>query len=147
MIGWMLFALMAHAQAPQDFDPFPAAIELDGETYQGILVDEELFAEIGALRTEKKALEADVQSFREWKADRDEIWRTTLAAVKEEHEEGQAALVEHYETQLRKDKRKDAFQRHAYPIGVASGVVVATAIFALSLRFYGDVLTDEVQSL
>ena len=143
----LLLSLAVFAQEPQDFDPFPAAVELGGEVYQGILIDEAAFTEIGALREENKALAADVQSFEEWKADRDELWRTTLDAIKEEHEAGQAALVEHYEVQLRKDKRKDAFQRHAFPIGVASGVVAATVIFGLSLRFYGDVLTDEVQSL
>lgn len=142
---FLLFAFLALGQEPMEFEPVPADItDAHGTLLQGILVDESTFMKLGELQAEVKRLEADVQSFEEWKAERDQIFDSTLQTLREEHEAGQQRLVTHYEDALKQAKRKDAFQKHAFTIGVALGVVGTTALTIGVLNVYDVTLPTSV---
>ena len=135
---WLLVSL-AFAE-PQEFGPVPGSEEVEGEVLEGILVDESTYIELGKLRVEVKAQVAEIQAFEEWKTERDKIFVESVTGVQTSCKDGMIELQQHYDKALAKAQKKDALQRHAMPIGIALGVVVSTGIFAVSARFYGEVL-------
>jgi hypothetical protein len=142
---FLLLASLAFGQEPMEFEPVPADItDAHGTLLQGILVDEKTYAELGRLRAEVKRLEADVQSYEEWKAERGQLFTVTIDALKAEHEAGQQRLVDHYELALTKAKKKDALQRHGFTFGVAVGVVATTALTIGVLNVYDGTLPDGI---
>jgi hypothetical protein len=138
---WLLLTV-ALAQEPQAFDPVPA--DVDGKA--GILVDEETFAELIALREAVKTKDVEIAAFEEWQAAQKDTLETSLLQVRETCEDGQDRLVAHYEKSLKREKRKDWLQRHAFPAGVAVGLVGATVAYLGATHFYGEVLTVSVDN-
>lgn len=140
----LLLTALAFAQEPQEFSPVPADVEVDGKLLQGILVDEKTYAELGELRVAVKKLEKDIVSFEEWRDAQIQVFDTTVTALKQEHEAGQQRLVDHYEDALKQAKRKDAFQRHGFTLGVAVGVVSTTVLTIAVLNVYDGTLPDGI---
>ena len=136
----LLLASLALAQEPQVFDPIPYDAKIDGKTYAGILVDEATFTELGTLRVAVKSQDGELLAFEEWKARQDEIFTTSMGLMKTTCEEGQQSLVTHYEDSLKAERKKDWFQSHAFPVGVAAGLVGATAIYLGAVHLYGDAI-------
>lgn len=141
----LLLCTLAYGQDAQTFDPIPADYTQEGEVLQGILVDEATFKELVQLRTDAQAYRAEVQSFEDWKTQEDKRFAEALGAVKLTCEEGTERLVAHYESALKREKKKDWLQRHGFPIGVTAGLVGATAIYLGATRFYGEVLSSGAQ--
>jgi len=144
MMLLLLSALAFAQEEPQEFDPVPADVEVGGEVLRGILVDEKTYTELGELRVEVQRLEADIESFEEWKASQDIILEQSLAAIREEHAAGQERLTVHYETALKQAKKKDALQRHGFTLGVAVGVVATTVLTIGVLHAYDNGLPDGI---
>jgi hypothetical protein len=142
----MLFLLagLVFAQEPPVFDPVPVDHDTGEEVLEGILVDEVTYKELIQLRTDTTTFQQEISSFEAWKAQEDKRFTESLGAVQGTCEEGQTRLVDHYEEALKKEKRKDFLQRHGFSIGVAAGLVGATALYLGATRFYGEVLTFEV---
>jgi len=137
---WLLLTA-ALAQEPQTFTEFPADVEQDGEVYKGILVDEETYSELIELRVAVATKDAEIESFERWQASHTALMKTSLLEVRTTCEEGQQRLVDHYEGALEHERKKDWLQRHAFPVGVAVGLVGATAVYLGAVHLYGEVLT------
>lgn len=141
----LLLSALAFAQEePQEFDPVPADVEVEGHVLQGILVDEKTYTELGELRVEVQRLKADIESFEEWKASQSTILEQSLAAIREEHASSQEQLVVHYEEALKRAKKKDALQRHGFTLGVAVGVVATTVLTVAVINAYDGTLPDGI---
>ena len=148
----LLLLSVALAQEPQVFDPLPADVKIGTRTYSGILVDEATFTELGSLRVDVKAKEQEILAFEEWKKERDELFTVSLSTMKVTCEEGNKAILAHYDTALLaadervKDAGKRTFlEKHGFEMGVALGVVGATVLYLGSSYFYGQVLEVSLQ--
>jgi hypothetical protein len=141
----LLLPWTARAQEPAVFDPIPFDAQIDGVKYPGILIDEGTYQELGRLRVETKTQKTELQSFEEWKADHEQLMRASLEEMKTTCEEGQTTLTDHYEEALRREQKKDFFQRHGFPLGVAVGVVASTAVYLGAVHLYGEVITTTVE--
>ena len=137
----LLLLSVALAQEPQVFEEFPADVTVAGKTYKGILVDEATYKELIQLRLDVKTKDAELLAFETWKAEEEKRFEAALGLTRKACEEGQTLLVDHYEDALKTEKKKDFFQRQGFPIGVAVGLVGATAIYIGATHFYGEVLT------
>ena len=141
MIFWAAYAL---AQEPQSFPPMPADVRIDSKTYEGILVDEATFAELGQLRLLKKENEAKLQAFSEWRLATESIRAKELSALRDEFQLGQDRLTEHYESELKSARRQGFIQQQGFSLGIAIGIVGATALYLGATGFYGQVLTSTI---
>lgn len=137
-------AAVALAQAPQTFDPVSADVRIDGKTYSGILVDEATFAELGRLRVQAETNAAEIKSFEEWKAKEETLFTTTIGALHQEHLDGQKRLTDFYEKQLREEKTRDAFQRHAFALGLVTGFVGSSALTMVVINAYDHTLPSNL---
>lgn len=145
----LMLASLAFAQEPQTFEPAPVDhVAEGGVVLKGILVDEATYAELGALRVQVKSQATEIGSFEEWKAAQSTVFDKALTTIKEEHTAGQERLTTHYEGALKKAKRKDGFQRHSFPIGMASGffagVVVTTVLTVAVVNAYDGTLPESI---
>jgi len=132
--------LMSSVLAAPTFNPVPADVTVDGYPLSGILVDEETFSELGRLRTEVRAKEKELEAFTEWKASNDKIVRESLEAIRAQEEASRSDLIEHYETALERAGRRDALQKHGFPLGIAVGVVGSTILTVAVLNVYATTL-------
>lgn len=140
---WLLLA-SALAQEPQEFTPVPVDVEVSGEVLQGILVDEATYTELGELRVLKREQEIKLEAHQDFETWAKEHLDTSLTAVRDECATGQAKLVDHYESALKKEKRKDWFQRQGFPLGIAIGVVGTTALTIGVLHVYDNTLPNSL---
>lgn len=136
---WLLLSL-ALAQDPQEFRPVPGSEVVDGETLEGILIDEETYKELGKLRVDVKTQAVELEAFEDWKITQDRLFVDSLRETQQSCQEGMVELQQHYDRALEKTQKKDSLQRHAMPVGIAIGVVTSAAVFGLSLKYYGEVL-------
>jgi hypothetical protein len=139
----LLLLSLAAAAEPQVFDEFPADVVVAGKTYAGILVDEATYEELIRLRVSDDTKTAELKAFETWKAEEDARFTAALGLTKKACEEGQTLLVSHYEDALKTEKKKDFWQRQGFPVGVAAGLVGATAIYLGAVHLYGDAITVE----
>lgn len=137
---WLLAAL-AFAEEPPEFHPVPGSEVVEGETLEGILVDEGTYKELGRLRVDVSEQAKEIEAFEEWKEERDQIFVDSLTKTQQSCQDGMVELQQHYDDALKRAQKKDALQRHAMPIGIAIGVVASTVIYAGATRFYGEILT------
>lgn len=137
MIAWLLVAL---AQEPTTFAPVPGEEVVGGKKLEGILIDEATFAELGRLRVEAAAQQDKLLAFESWKETQDSLFLSSLQQTQQTCQENMLNLQNHYDKALDKASKKDALQRHSFPLGVAVGVVASTAVYAAATRFYGEVL-------
>ena len=92
----LLISLLAVAQEPQTFPPFPVDVVQEGVTYQGILIDEETFGEYGKLKVLTREQEAKLAVYQDFGELYDAQFHLALRTLTEDHERGQKLLVEHY---------------------------------------------------
>jgi hypothetical protein len=140
----LLLSTLVLAQDPQVFDAVPLDAEVNGEVLQGILIDEATFSELVKLRVETTSQQQEILFFEEWKAQEDKRFTLTVDTLKASAAEGQERLQLFYEGELKRAKRKDALQRHAFPLGVAVGVVASTALTILVVNAYDNTLPDSI---
>ena len=136
----LLLAAVALAQDPQEFLEFPADVVVEGNSFSGILIDEATYSELIELRVAVATKDAEIASFAEWRESQTVLFDTSLTHVQHACEEGQNKLVAHYEKSLERERKKDWMQRHSFPVGVALGVVGATAAYLGAVHLYGQVL-------
>ena len=144
MILPFLLLSTALAQEPQVFDPVPVDVEVNGEMLKGILIDEKTFMELGELRTIKKEQDAKIAAYQDFESWSKEHLNSSLLAIKTECVAGQERLTTHYEEVLKREKRKDFFQKHGFSFGVAIGVIGATALTVAVLNVYDVSLPTSV---
>lgn len=146
MIVWVLLGLSAQAQEePQSFEPQAVDVQIDGELFRGILIDEATYAELGQLRTLKTVNETKQKTWEEWKLQNRKDFQLAIDAVKTSAQERLQSTHDFYDKELKKAGKQDKLQKHLFPLGVAVGVVGSTAITLGALHFYGKVLANSVE--
>ena len=137
----LLWLGLAFAQeAPQEFPPQVADVTLEGVHYRGILIDEGTYAELGTLRTLKIEYGAKLETWEEWKEKNDVDFRLAIESVEALSKKQLQDQRDFYDDALKKEQRKDWFQRQAFPLGVGVGVALTTITFLGGTYFYGRVL-------
>lgn len=131
---------VAFAQEPQTFSPQIADVEIGGVVYSGILVDEGTYTELGELRVLKRVHEAQLSAHEEW-----ETWyrrhsNELIDTMRDGCEANQVRLTAHYEQLLQREKRRDFFQQQGFALGVAAGLVGATAVYLGAVHLYDGVI-------
>lgn len=140
----MLWVVCAFAQEPQSFAPIPADVRIDNKLYEGILVDEATFVELGELRVLKKEQEVKLQAFADWRSSTEAIRAKELESLRQEFKLGQDRLTDHYEAELKSARKQSFLQQQGFSLGLAIGIVGATVLYLGATNFYGQVLTATV---
>lgn len=120
----MIYALLLSALAADSFDPLPAQHTLSGKTYEGILVDEATFTELGRLRVLTRSQEerlSHYEDFRSWGlAHTDQ----SLTRLRDECDVARRELVQTHSANLAQMRK----QRVLGDLGFGAGLVVGAAI-------------------
>jgi len=118
----VLWSSPAVAEDAQAFDPIPASAAVDGETLNGILVDEATAAELFLLRSEVDALTIDLVATEDRLGRQIAIEKMTAEALRAHHDREMSAMQAYYMGLLEDNSKRTFRERHGFDVGIAIGV-------------------------
>jgi hypothetical protein len=127
-----MFLLPCTALAQDTFDPLPSTAEVDGETVNGILIDEKTAEELFLLRSEVAALNIELDATELRLTKQLEIEKMTAEALRVHHEREMLAMQTYYMGLLEDSSKRTFREKHGFDVGIAVGVLGTVAAIAVT---------------